>query len=318
MKLFIASTALAAVSATTCFSSRMSNTWTAGDDCVPNSSVLTCNPDGFSVTLNLNDMYEDENALTDAQLTSTVTIGTCSGQFASGQVTIADTWEACGINPSHVGPEIVWESAVSSSSPDVTFNDANGSPITIWLTRTQDFTIRCAYPDTAEVNTEANIDVAALGAAGTVEGTGAAWDDQFAFDLFTDDSYSTTLAPGANIALGDTIYTGISGATLPAGIEWYVEYCRAAKDSGTTDTYVPLIEEFECKNDIFDIDLDGRASLAYSSPYKFEFHSFVFDEAGSNSDQLYLFCKMKICLAGEQCTTAQTTGVSCPADFTQN
>ena len=85
--------------------------------------------------------------------------------------------------PSHVGTDIVWESSVSSSSPDVTFNDANGSPITIWLTRTQDFTIRCAYPDTAEVNIDANIDVAALGAAGTVEGTGAAWDSEFNLDL---------------------------------------------------------------------------------------------------------------------------------------
>ena len=98
MKLFIASTALAAVSATTCFTSRTND---AGD-CVPNSSVLTCNSDGFSVTLNYNDMYEDENALTDAQLTSTVTIGTCSGDFASGTVTITDTWEACGISPTHV------------------------------------------------------------------------------------------------------------------------------------------------------------------------------------------------------------------------
>ena len=316
MRKFIASTALAAVSATTtCFTSRSK----VGNDCIPNSSVLTCNSDGFSVTLNLNDMYEDENALTDAQLTSTVTIGTCSGQFDQArQVTIADTWEACGITPSHVGTEIVWESSVSSSSPDVTFNDANGSPITIWLTRTQDFTIRCAYPDTAEVNTEANIDVAALGEAGTVEGTGAAWDSQFNFDLFTDDSFSTALTAGSNIALGDSIFSGISGATLPAGIEWYVEYCRAAKDSGTTGTYVPLIEDYECKNDIFDIDMDGRAALAYSSPYKFSFHSFVFDEAGSNSDQLYLFCKMKICLAGQQCTSAQTSGSTCAAEFTQH
>ena len=191
--------------------------------------------------------------------------------------------------------------------------------MTIWLTRTQPFTIKCSYPDTAEVNTDADIDVAALGNAGTVEGTGAAWDSEFSLDLYTDDTYGTTIGAGSTISLGDTIYSGISGATLPAGLEWYVEYCRAAKDSGSTGTYASLIEDFECKNDIFDIDLDGRAALAYSSPYKFEFHSFVFDESGAASDSLYLFCKMKICVEGDtSCTSAQISGASCAADFTEN
>merc|ERR1711990_639233 len=266
-------------------------------------------------------MYEDENALTAAQVNGQVSIGGCSGTFASGSVTIADTWSNCGINPSHdtTANTIVFESSVVAASPVVTHAAASGNDIQLWLTRTQDFTIKCSYPDTADVNTNAHVDVQTLGASGTVEGTGNAWDSLFTFNIMTDDTYQTVKDTATTAStLGDTVYAQLSEG-LPDGLDWYTEYCRAAKDDTQGNDYVDLFNQFECAYDIFDVDFENRQPNVATTPYNFNFHSFVFDESGAASDQLYLYCKMKICVAGDtSCTTMQTQALTCDADFTMN
>ena len=44
---------------------------------------------------------------------------------------------------------------------------------------------------------------------------------------------------GTTINLGDPIFIQIS-AGLPSGLDFYVDYCRGAPDSESTDTYISL------------------------------------------------------------------------------
>ena len=87
---------------------------------------------GFSITVSSEDMYGDTEALTDDQLTSTVTVGTngdanCQGDFGDdGTVTIAADWNTCGIAPTHTSPYILYDANVAATSPMYVVTDENG------------------------------------------------------------------------------------------------------------------------------------------------------------------------------------------------
>ena len=75
MKLF-AFALVSSAAAQTCFTTR------GVPPCKPNDSVLQCTTEGFVVTVNLDDMFEDVRALTDEQkTTSQLNIGTKLGLF---------------------------------------------------------------------------------------------------------------------------------------------------------------------------------------------------------------------------------------------
>ena len=225
-------------------------------------------------------MYGDTEALTNDQLTSTVTVGTngvasCQGDFGvDGTVTIAADWSTCGVTPSHSAPYILYDATVAATSPMYTSTNTDGEEVQVWLTQTQPFNIRCSYPDTAEVSTNAGITVPELAAFGTVEASGSAWDSSFSMTANTDSGYSQEIGINGNsVTLGDPIYMSIS-ASLPSGLEFYIEYCRAAPDSLSTTSYVDLFRDYECNYDIFEITSD-RTFGQVQNPYRKYFHKIL-------------------------------------------
>ena len=116
------------------------------------------------------------------------------------------------------------------------------------------------------MSTNAGITVPELGAFGTVEASGSAWDSSFSMSANKDSSYLQEIGvSGYSVNLGDPIYISISGS-IPTGLDFYVQYCRAAPDS-LSDTYVDLFQEYECNYDIFDIITD-RTYGQVQNPYR--------------------------------------------------
>ena len=114
--------------------------------------------------------------------------------------------------------------------------------------------------------------------------------------------------------------------------------CKASASINTISVNIPLFENYECKFDVFDVDFGGRTHAQLANPYRFNFHSFVFDANDNAEDgNLHIvrfyekknilakksyyskiqFCTVKMCIENEACISDEYIA-NCPQFYTKN
>ena len=116
--------------------------------------------------------------------------------------------------------------------------------------------------------------------------------------------------------MGDTVFNQLTQTNLPVEFGWFVDSCTASSDADGTIS-VPLFEDFECANDIFNTQLEHTVATAQAGPYGFNFQSFAFGSTAGDS-QVYLTCSVQVCLAGEVCGTRVTDCTDLGTSYTFN
>ena len=78
---------------------------------------------------------------------------------------------------------------------------------------------------------------------------------------------------------------------LPDEISWSVESCKVATDD-TKTSFVTLFDNYECLNDLFNVDFEGRtADQTFQSGediFPFTFQAFTFGQELAVDASLYL------------------------------
>ena len=291
-----------------CFGNRQEMLDDAGEgtgNCVPVDMELVCTSTGFELDFVHSDIYENVDAVSDSIMDQmSVWVGDdpalCSGTFVKDEVdgihkvSLDFDWSECANVSPVYSPDadaIVYLADVTATPAMFTLQDNNGVDTDILQTRTQQFQIQCSYDASFELDFDTQI-----GAADAIElGVGDAalsWASNFDLVALLDQNDPTSVVAADNkVILGDDLFNTISQVDLPAEISWSVEYCKVATDD-TKTSFVTLFDNYECLNDLFNVDFEGRtADQTFQSGddiFPFTFQAFTFGQLLAEDASLYL------------------------------
>jgi hypothetical protein len=276
------------------------DSWTANADetaCIPASGSvdITCNPTEMVVTFDAGHLYVNMDSGHADMIESAASVGDCALVTSDGGLySLTIPLDGCG---TVVSQDVNEDGNTPITFANTIFGDDEALTIDgIITTEKLQLDVACSYSDTFDLLVS-DIGIEAAGHTLGDIGDAGEMGTEFTLASYSDDAFSLAVSSDNNVIIGQPVYNRVSvSGAIPTNVDFVVKSCEAM-DAPVDAVATYDILKHGCLDKLINTaELSGNLRGDLMTPVDFSFNGFTFE---SNSDTLYVECKIILCATDE-------------------
>jgi hypothetical protein len=269
--------------------------WTLNEDgtaCIPAPGTvgITCNPTEMTISFDAGHLYVNMDPGHADLETSAASVGDCTPVLSSeGDYVLTIPLDGCGTTVSQADGAITFANTIFGDDDALTIDG-------IITTEKLQLDVACSYSDEFDILVS-DIGIEAAGhTLGDMSDAGE-MDSEFSLDSYSDAAFTEPVSSENNVIIGQPVYNRVSvSGAIPSNVDFVVKACTAMDAPLEADATYDILKNGCLDNLIATTELSDNLRGSSVSDVDFSFNGFTFE---SNSDTLYVECKIVLCAVDE-------------------
>jgi len=263
--------------------------------CIPVDVDIVCNPTEMIVTFEPGHLYVNMDSGHTDQVESAASVGDCDAVVSStGLYTLTIPLDGCG---TVVSQDVNADGETPITFANTIFGDDEALTIDgIITTEKLQLDVSCEYSDTFDLLvSDIGIEAAdhTLGDIGDEGEMGS----EFTLASYSDSAMENAVSSDNSVIIGQPVYNRVSvSGAIPTNVDFVVKACEAMDAPVDPAATYDIMKHGCLDNLIHTTELSGNLRGDLMTPVDFSFNGFTFE---SNSDTLYVECKIVLCAIDE-------------------